>query len=148
MCSSDLAPFPTGLALSHFIEGLVQVRHRDPLLLPLASENFRRCLADQPAFAPARAQLALSLLAHYRWGLSAASAIEGEVEECLADLERGGQLDQEVRALRVQALSLLAWQPVQVEHRYGAWLPEQLSRSEEHTSELQSPDHLRMPSSA
>jgi len=119
--------YPTGLALSHFIEGLVQVRHRDPLLLPLAADHFRHCLADQPAFAPARLQLAFSLLAHYRWGLSPASAIEGEVEECLAELEASGQLDQEVRALRVEALSLLAWQPAQVEERYGAWLPQQLS---------------------
>lgn len=125
--SAATACFPTGQALGHFIEGLVRVRHRDPLALPLAADHFRRCLADQPGFAPAQLQLASTLLTHYRWGLSPARAIEGEVEEWLTLLEASGQMEQEVRALRVEALSLLAWQPAQVEERYGAWLPDQLS---------------------
>lgn len=121
------APFPSGTALSYFIEGLVQVRHRDPLALPQAAEQFRRCLAEQPGFAPAQLQRVATLLAHYRWGLSAASAIEAELEEGLSELEASGAMEQEVRALRAEALSLLSWQPAQVEQRYGAWLPELLS---------------------
>jgi DNA-binding winged helix-turn-helix (wHTH) protein len=118
--------FPTGQALSHFIEGLVQVRYRAPLALPLAAQHFRSCLEGNPGFAPAQLQLAITLMTHYRWGLSPASAIETEVEQQLAQVEAGGQMAQEIHAVRVEALSLLAWQPDQVEERYGTWLPEQL----------------------
>jgi DNA-binding winged helix-turn-helix (wHTH) protein/tetratricopeptide (TPR) repeat protein len=119
--------FPTCTALSHFIEGLVLVRHRDPLALPRAAEHFRRCLSEQPGFTPARLQRAATLLAQHRWGLSPASAIDDELEALLCELEASGAMEQEVRALRAEALSLLSWQPDQVEQRYGAWLPEQLT---------------------
>lgn len=126
--SPTVAPsFPTGTALSHFIEGLVQVRHRDPMALPRAADHFRRCLSEQPGFAPAQLQRAATLLAQHRWGLSPASAIDDELEALLSELEASGAMEQEVRALRAEALSLLSWQPAQVEQRYGAWLPEQLT---------------------
>lgn len=124
--SAETGGFPSSLALSHFVEGLVQVRHRDPQRLPHAAQHFRQCLASHPEFAPAQVQLAATLLAQFQWGQLPAITIETEVESLLRQAEASGAITDQVQGLRVEVLSLLNWQPQLAEARFAAWLPEQL----------------------
>ena len=123
---TEAAGFPSALALSHFVEGLVQVRHRDPQLLPNAAQHFRHCLSEHPEFAPAQLQLAATLLAQFQWGQLSAAAIETEVEGLLRQAEASGMVSDQVQGLRVEVLSLLNWQPQLTDTRFATWLPQQL----------------------
>lgn len=125
--ASEPVGFPSSRALSHFVEGLVQVRHRDPQQLTNAAQHFRHCLASHPEFAPAQVQLAATLLAQFAWGQLSAASIETEVEALLRQAEASGVVSDEVRGLRVEVLSLLNWQPQLAETRFASWLPEQLA---------------------
>jgi DNA-binding winged helix-turn-helix (wHTH) protein/Tfp pilus assembly protein PilF len=118
--------FPSAQALGHFVEGLVQVRHRDPSQLPNAAKHFRRCLSLAPDFAPAQIQLAATLLAQYQWGRASAAAIEAEVESLLRQAESSGSVTEQAQALRMEVLTLLHWQPQLAEESFAAWLPQQL----------------------
>jgi len=118
--------FPAAQALGHFVEGLVQVRHRDPRQLPNAAEHFRRCLISAPDFAPAQVQLAATLLSQYQWGGASAAAIEAEVESLLRQAEASGCVTDQALALRMEVLTLLHWQPQRAEESFAAWLPQQL----------------------
>ena len=121
------ADFPSSQALVHFVEGLVQVRHRDPLQLPRAEQHFRECLKTTPNFGPALVQLAATELARYQWGQLSAAAIETEVERLLSQAEASGSVPDQVLALRVEVLTLLNWQAQLVEERFASWLPGQLT---------------------
>ena len=121
------ADFPSSQALVHFVEGLVQVRHRDPLQLPRAEQHFRECLKTTPNFGPALVQLAATQLARYQWGQLSAAAIETEVERLLSQAEASGSVPDQVLALRVEVLTLLNWQAQLVEERFASWLPDQLT---------------------
>ena len=123
---SDAGGFPSALALSHFVEGLIQVRHRDPQLLPNATQHFRHCLVKHPEFAPAQVHLASTLLALFHAGQLSAASIEAEVESLLRQAEASGAVSDEVLGLRVEVLSLLNWQPQLAEARFASWLPQQL----------------------
>jgi DNA-binding winged helix-turn-helix (wHTH) protein/tetratricopeptide (TPR) repeat protein len=122
----DTSGFPSAESLGHFVEGLVQVRHRDPRQLPNAAEHFRRCLNSAPGFAPAQLQLAATLVVQYQWGQVSAGVIEGEVESLLRQAESSGSVTDQARALRMEVLTLLHWQPQLAEESFGAWLPQQL----------------------
>lgn len=121
------AKFPTAQTLSAFVEGLVWVRQRDPRLLGLAERHLRRCVEMAPDFTPALVQLAATQLAHYRWGLRTAESLEPNLEPLLLQAEASGHMAADVLALRVEALSLLHWQPDLAEARFASWLPDQLS---------------------
>lgn len=123
------AKFPTAQTLSEFVEGLVWVRQRDPRLLARAERHLRCCLESAPDFTPATLQLAATLLAQYRWGLLRADALEPTLEGLLQRAEASGQMASEVLTLRVEALSLLHWQPDLAEARFASWLPDQLPES-------------------
>jgi DNA-binding winged helix-turn-helix (wHTH) protein/tetratricopeptide (TPR) repeat protein len=122
----ETSGFPSAQSLGHFVEGLVQVRHRDPRQLPNAAEHFRRCLTCSPGFAPAQVQLAATLLAQYQWGQASAAAIEAELERLLRQAEASGSVTDEASALRMEVLTLLHWQPQLAEESFAAWLPQQL----------------------
>jgi len=122
----ETSGFPSAQSLGHFVEGLVQVRHRDPRQLPNAAEHFRRCLTSSPGFAPAQVQLAATLLSQYQWGQASAAAIEAEVEHLLRQAEASGSVTNEARALRMEVLTLLHWQPQLAEESFAAWLPQRL----------------------
>jgi DNA-binding winged helix-turn-helix (wHTH) protein/tetratricopeptide (TPR) repeat protein len=122
----ETSGFPSAQSLGHFVEGLVQVRHRNPRQLPNAAEHFRRCLTSSPGFAPAQVQLAATLLAQYQLGQATAAAIEAEVERLLRQAEAASSVTDEARALRMEVLTLLHWQPQLAEESFGAWLPQQL----------------------
>lgn len=116
-------PFPSAQTLSAFVEGLVCVRQRDPSLLGRAESHFRRCEEMAPGFTPALVKLAATKLAQYRWGLVAAEALEPSLENLLQQAEATGHMAAEVIGLRVEALSLLHWQPELAEARFASWLP-------------------------
>lgn len=118
--------FPSAQSLGHFVEGLVQVRHRDPRQLPNAAEHFRRCLTSSPGFTPAQFQLAATLLSQYQWGQASAASIEAEVERLLRQAEASGTVSDEARALRMEVITLLHWQPQLAQESFGAWLPQRL----------------------
>lgn len=120
------AKFPSALTLSTFVEGLVWLRKRDPRLLARAERHFRHCLLPAPDFTPAMVQLAHTRLAQHRWGLLRAEEVEHDLERLLRLADDSNDLVGEVLALRVEALSLLHWQPDLVEARFGSWLAEQL----------------------
>ncbi|MFN6339025.1 MAG: winged helix-turn-helix domain-containing protein [Cyanobacteriota bacterium] len=119
--------FPTAATLNSFVEGLVLVRQRDPRLLGRAERHLRHCVDTAPGFTPALVQLAATRLALYRWGLLSADSLEPGLEPILRRAEASGHLPDEVLALRVEALSLLHWQPDLAESRFGSWLPGQLA---------------------
>lgn len=121
--------FPSAQTLSAFVEGLVWVRQRDPRLLSRAERHLRRCVEMAPDFTPALVRLASTQLAQYRWGLLPAQALEPGLEQLLQQAEASGHLAYEVLALRVEALSLLHWQPELAEGRFASWLPGQLLES-------------------
>lgn len=118
--------FPSAQTLGHFVEGLVQVRHRDPRQLPNAAEHFRRCLISSPGFAPAKVQLAATLLSQYQWGQASAASIEAEVERLLRQAEASGSVTDEARALRMEVITMLHWQPQLAQESFAAWLPQRL----------------------
>jgi len=118
--------FPSAQSLGHFVEGLVQIRQRDPTQLPNAAEHFRRCLSSTPGFAPAQLQLAATLLTQYQWGQASAAAIDAELESLLRQAEVSGCVPEQALALRVEVLTLLHWQPQLAEESFAAWLPQQL----------------------
>ena len=118
--------FPSAQTLGHFVEGLVQVRHRDPRQLPYAAEHFRRCLISSPGFAPAQVQLAATLLSQYQWGQASAASIEAEVESLLRQAEASGSVTDEARALRMEVFTMLHWQPQLAQESFAAWLPQRL----------------------
>jgi tetratricopeptide (TPR) repeat protein len=122
----ETSGFPSAQSLGHFVEGLVQVRYRDPSRLPNAAQHFRRCLSSDPGFAPAQVQLAATLLSQYQGGLASAAAIEAEVESLLRQAEGSGCVTEQVLALRMEVLTLLHWQPQLAEESFAAWLPQQL----------------------
>lgn len=121
--------FPTAQTLSEFVEGLVWVRQRDPRQLGRAEKHFRRCVESAPDFTPALLQLAATQLAQYRWGLLLAETLEPSLEALLQQAEASSQMAAEVLVLRVEALSLLHWQPDLAEARFASWLPDQLVAS-------------------
>lgn len=123
------AGFPPSQALSEFVEGLVWVRQRDPRQLGRAERHLRCCLESAPDFTPGILQLAATLLAQHRWGLRRADALEPGLESLLQQAEASGQMATEVLTLRVEALSLLHWQPDLAETRFASWLPSQLQES-------------------
>jgi DNA-binding winged helix-turn-helix (wHTH) protein/tetratricopeptide (TPR) repeat protein len=120
------ARFPSAESLGHFVEGLVQVRHRDPRKLPSAADHFRRCISSSPGFAPAQIQLAATLLAQYQWGETSAAAIEAEAESLLRQAEESDGVTDELLTLRMEVLTLLLWQPQLAEENFAAWLPQRL----------------------
>lgn len=121
------SPYPSASTLSAFVEGMVLVRQRDPRLLDRAERHLRRCLEQAPGFTPALVQLAATQLRRYQWGWVAAETLESSLESLLRQAEATGHQATDVLALRVEALSLLHWQPDLAESRFGGWLPEQLS---------------------
>jgi DNA-binding winged helix-turn-helix (wHTH) protein len=123
------ASFPSAQTLSSFVEGLVWVRQRDPRLLSRAGEHLRRCVEMAPDFTPALVRLASTKLAQYRWGLLPAQALEPSLDQLLQQADASGHLASEVLALRVEALSLLHWQPDLAEGHFASWLPAQLLES-------------------
>lgn len=125
--SHPSAPFPGAQALGHFVEGLVQLRQRDPRLLARAARHFQSCLEHSPAFGPALLHLAATHLGQHLWGQVPASAVDAEIEALLMQAEAAGCEAEPLLALRVEALSLLHWQPQLVEERFASWLPAQLT---------------------
>ncbi|MEI6615148.1 MAG: winged helix-turn-helix domain-containing protein [Cyanobium sp. ELA507] len=121
------ASFPGGQALGHFVEGLVQLRQRDPRRLAGAERHFQRCLELSPTFGPAQLHLAATHLGRHLWGQVPASAVDAEIEDLLVQAEASGCEAEPLLALRVEALSLLHWQPQLVEERFASWLPAQLT---------------------
>jgi DNA-binding winged helix-turn-helix (wHTH) protein len=121
--------FPPSQTLSAFVEGLVWVRQRDPRLLSRAEKHLRRCVEMAPDFTPAIVQLASTRLAQYRWGLLTAQSLEPGLDQLLQQAEASGHMATEVLALRVEALSLLHWQPDLAEDHFARWLPDQLLES-------------------
>ena len=120
--------FPGTQALGDFVEGLVQLRQRDPRRLAGAARHFQRCLEHNPAFGPALLHLAATHLGQHFWGQVPASAVDAEIESLLMQAEAAGCESEPLLALRVEALSLLHWQPQLVEERFASWLPAQLRR--------------------
>lgn len=119
--------FPTVQTLSSFVEGLVWLRQRDPRQLERAETHLRRTVEMAPNFTPALVQLAECQLAQYRWGLLSAQTLGPELERLLGQAEASGHMPLDVLALRVEALSLLHWQPELAETRFASWLPNQLA---------------------
>lgn len=122
----DTVSTPSSLALEYYFEARVASRHFDPQQLERAHEMLQLCLEKSPAFSDAILALVSVQLNRCRWGLLDSQLVGREVE---ALLHRAEQLQADpaaLFALRAETISLLHWQPQEVEETFGPWLPEQL----------------------
>ncbi|MFM7170654.1 MAG: winged helix-turn-helix domain-containing protein [Cyanobium sp.] len=128
--STNSISSPSPLALEYYFEARVASRHFDPQQLERAHDMLQLCLQQSPAFCEAVLALVSMQLNRCRWGLLESQAVGAEVEALLHRAEQLDSAPATLFALRAETISLLHWQPKQVDATFGPWLPEQLGYGE------------------